>query len=195
MNRPTTEPHPSERCSSYAGGHKLHWIAAMRRGQDTDGWTAATINSVTRDGWIEIDVDGEAVRLWNHDVRTLRPGRGTPCRWEGSLLKVSGRLISVSTSAMPCFGIHCELCGEFTTVELAARDGLRTCEEHFWISEEAEDFGLIRPRLFAWRGGAPLRRVAASRYLANPHSDAGYRQVYDRWRQIVEGPDDEEGTR
>jgi hypothetical protein len=61
-------------CGLYKPGHQVHFIQAKLSWQgDPAKYRSGTLASVDDDGWITIDVDGETVRVWNHDpVRARR---------------------------------------------------------------------------------------------------------------------------
>jgi hypothetical protein len=62
-------------CALYTPGHQVHFIQ-MRRASETDPATYrnGTLVSVEDDGWITVEVDGEALRFWTHD-----PARARQC--------------------------------------------------------------------------------------------------------------------
>jgi hypothetical protein len=62
-------------CALYTPGHQVHFIQ-MRRASETDpaNYRNGTLVSVDDDGWITVEVDGEALRFWTHD-----PARAREC--------------------------------------------------------------------------------------------------------------------
>lgn len=63
----------SDRCALYTPGHRTHLIQAkLARDADPATYRHGTVISVQHDGWITVDVDGNAVRFWNHDPARVR---------------------------------------------------------------------------------------------------------------------------
>jgi hypothetical protein len=55
-------------CALYKPGHRPHFIQAKLSWQgDPAKYRSGTLVSVDDDGWITVEVDGETVRVWNHD--------------------------------------------------------------------------------------------------------------------------------
>lgn len=60
-------------CARYAPGHRTHLIQAkLARDADPAEYRHGTVMSVQDDGWITVDVDGAALRFWNHDPAWVR---------------------------------------------------------------------------------------------------------------------------
>src|SRR5450759_3371914 len=61
------------KCALYTPGHRTHLIQAnLARDDDPAKYRHGTVVSVQNDGWITLDVDGEALRFWNHDPAWVR---------------------------------------------------------------------------------------------------------------------------
>jgi hypothetical protein len=60
-------------CALYTPGHRVHFIQA-KRGWEADPATYRTgaLLSVEDDGWLTAQLEGETVRLWNHEAARLR---------------------------------------------------------------------------------------------------------------------------
>jgi hypothetical protein len=60
-------------CALYRPGHRTHLIQAkLARDGDPNEYRHGTVISVQHDGWITVDVDGNAVRFWNHAPAWVR---------------------------------------------------------------------------------------------------------------------------
>jgi len=60
---------PPLRCGLYRAGHEVHFVQAIRAGNDDEAWPGTA--SVDAGGWISITLDsGSVMRRWTHD-----PGR------------------------------------------------------------------------------------------------------------------------
>jgi len=68
-------PIDEETCALYTRGHQVHYIQA-RLGWEAEARAArpvkGTVVSVSKDGWITVDVGGELRRVWNHDAAWAR---------------------------------------------------------------------------------------------------------------------------
>ncbi len=65
---PPPDPHD---CTSWAAGHKVHWVQAMRAGRE-EGRALderCTVVDPTDDGWFTVVITdtGERCRYWHHD--------------------------------------------------------------------------------------------------------------------------------
>ena len=55
-------------CALYTPGHQVHFIQARLAWEaDPANYRNATLVSVEDDGWITVQLDGEALRFWTHD--------------------------------------------------------------------------------------------------------------------------------
>lgn len=75
--QPEAIPDPLDQtvCALYKPGHQPHFIQAKLAWQDDPAkYRHGTVVSVLDDGWITVDVDGELLRLWNHE-----PARARAC--------------------------------------------------------------------------------------------------------------------
>lgn len=62
-----------ERCKLYTPGHRTHLIqATLARDGDPANYRHGEVISVQDDGWISVDVDGRAMRIWNHAPAWVR---------------------------------------------------------------------------------------------------------------------------
>ena len=70
---PDRVPHPGGGCALYTPGHQTHLIQAnLARDAEPNTYRHGTVVSVQEDGWITVDLDGELLRLWNHDPVWVR---------------------------------------------------------------------------------------------------------------------------
>jgi hypothetical protein len=101
-------------CALYTPGHRVHFIQAkLGWEEDPANHRTGTILSVEDDGWINVDVDGEVLRLWNHEPerarRCLEESGGRVVLPGHCLLRAPGEegnyCFSVSTNGpTPCAG-------------------------------------------------------------------------------------------
>src|SRR4051812_40191944 len=60
------------RCGLYLPGHEVHWIQALRCGNDLQTQRIrGRLIAVELDGTIIIDADGKITRVWNHEPDRL----------------------------------------------------------------------------------------------------------------------------
>lgn len=61
---------PPLRCGLYRAGHEVHFVQAIRAGNDDEAWPGTA--SVDAAGWISITLDsGRIERLWTHNPARL----------------------------------------------------------------------------------------------------------------------------
>lgn len=61
------------KCALYTPGHQVHFIQAKLSWEgDPLKYRSGTLVSVEEDGWITVEVDGEQVRVWNHEPARAR---------------------------------------------------------------------------------------------------------------------------
>ena len=66
-------PSHQSACALYTPGHRVHFIQAKLGWEPHPAsYRSGTLVSVQDDGWITVDVDGEALRFWNHDPEWAR---------------------------------------------------------------------------------------------------------------------------
>jgi hypothetical protein len=71
----TARPIDHQACGLYTPGHQVHWIQAKLAWEgDPSEYLEGALLEVDDDGWITLQVDGKALRFWNHD-----PARAREC--------------------------------------------------------------------------------------------------------------------
>jgi len=61
------------RCGYYLAGHEVHWIQGLKAANDLDqAAVPALLVSVSDDGALVVDAQGETLSLWNHEPHRLR---------------------------------------------------------------------------------------------------------------------------
>lgn len=66
-------------CGLYLPGHSPHWIQARKGWEDqVDVPVACRLIECRKDGMVTIEIDGNEIRLWNHQPDRLRDAAMRP---------------------------------------------------------------------------------------------------------------------
>jgi len=61
------------RCGYYRSGHEVHWIQGLHSGKDTEHpRVPGRLLSISDDGTLDVEINGESITLWNHESARLR---------------------------------------------------------------------------------------------------------------------------
>ena len=108
----TSNPYPLPpplRCGLYRAGHEVHFVQAIRAGNDDEAWPG--IASVDATGWISITLDsGSVERVWTHNpvrlAHLLTESGGNVLLRTKSLLSIpngdGAYCVSVGEGPTPC---------------------------------------------------------------------------------------------
>ena len=125
---------PPLRCGLYRAGHEVHFVQAIRAGNDDEVWPGTA--SVDATGWISITLDtGSVMRRWTHN----------PGRLADLLGDCGGRVLLRTKSILSIPSGHGAYC-------VSVAEGPTPCPP---ANEDLSD--LSWDQLLARRGGATVR--------------------------------------